>query len=139
MRSNPKVVFDTNIFISGIIFGGNPRTCLELARNGEIRLFESRALLLELALKLKSKFKWTDVDVKEVIEGVSKFAEVVDPKQKLAIIKADPPDNRVLECALEAKADFIISGDKKHLLSLKKFQNIPIITAKNFLQDFYGQ
>lgn len=137
MASKPKVVFDTNILISAIIFGGNPKTCLELARTGELELYTSKPLLLEFAQKLKVKFKWDDQDINDVIEGIAKFAQITEPKLKITLIKKDPPDNRVLECALEAKADFIVSGDKKHLLSLKKFKNSPILSATEFLNIYY--
>ena len=132
----PRVVFDTNIYISGIIFGGNPRICLEMARAGEIRLFTSKVLLLELAKKLKGKFDWTDEGVKEVIVGISKFAEIVEPKEKIDLIKKDPSDNRVLEVAKKIKGDFIISGDKKHILSLKKFEGTKIISAADFIKRY---
>lgn len=139
MKANPLVVFDTNIYISAIIFGGNPRQCLELARGGEIKLIVSKAILLELAEKLRDKFNWPEEDIAEVIYGISVFIKVVIPKKKIKIIKVDPTDNMFLEAALEAKVDYIISGDKKHLLSLKKFQGVPIISAKQFLDIFYNK
>src|SRR3989344_5702159 len=129
----PKVVFDTNIYISGIIFGGNPRTCMELAREKEVELVTSRDILLEIANKLKDKFKWTNQEIQEVIEGISKFANIIKPKKRLSIIKADPSDNKILECAQEAKANYIVSGDIKHVLAIKKFKDIKIVSAKNFL------
>lgn len=137
MKLKPAVVFDTNIFISAIIFGGNPRTCLELAREREVQLFTSQTLLFELSQKFQKKFKWSESEIPEVIQGISKFAKIVSPKNKINKIKTDPSDNRVLECAFEAKVDYIISGDKKHLLSLREFKNIPIISAKEFLGKFY--
>ena len=133
----PKVVFDTNIYISGIIFGGNPRTCLELAREKEVKLVTSRNILLEIAKKLKDKFKWTNQEIQEVIEGISKFTNIIKPKKRLSIIKADPSDNKILECAQEAKANYIISGDIKHVLAVKKFEDIKIVSAKDFLDIFY--
>ena len=133
MSRKPKVVFDTNIFLSAIIFGANPQVCLELAREQRLQLVTSKGILLEFSQKLRSKFKWREQDIVGVIEGIGKFATIVEPKKKVTIIKADPSDNRVLECALEAKADYVISGDKKHLLSLKKFRSIPIVSAKDFL------
>jgi putative PIN family toxin of toxin-antitoxin system len=131
-----KVVFDTNIFISAIVFGGNPRACLEMARGGKIRLFTSRSLLLELVKNLRDKFEWTEPEVKEVILGISKFTEIIEPKIKVDLIKKDPTDNRVLEVARETKADFIISGDKRHILPLKKFEKTKIISAADFLKQF---
>lgn len=135
----PKAVFDTNIFVSGIIFGGNPRTSLELARAGEINLFTSKSLLFELSQKLKKKFRWRDNEIKDVIEGIGKYVTVVEPSKEVTIIKSDPSDNKVLECALESKVEFIVSGDKRHLLSLGKFKNIPIVSAKEFLDLYYGK
>jgi len=137
MKRKARVVLDTNIYISAIIFGGNPRTCLELARNKEFELFASREILVELAAKLRLKFHWKEENIHSAIEGILAFANLVTPKHVINIIKDDPRDNIILECALETKADYIISGDKKHLLSLDKFKNIPIITAKTFLDMFY--
>ena len=137
MKNKPRVVFDTNIFISALIFGGNPRMCLELAKEGSVQLFSSRAILLELADKLRQKFDWKNDDIVDVIEGVATIATIVRPMQAIHLIKQDPADNRILECAQEARADFIISGDKKHLLSLKKFKKTQIISAKEFLEMFY--
>lgn len=138
MTHKLRAVFDTNIYISAIIFGGNPRKCLELAINGEIKLYTSKAILLELAEKLRDKFLWDESEIKDVIQGLGIFINVATPTKNLDIIKKDPDDNRILECATGAKVDYIISGDKKHLLSLKQFQNILILSAKEFLDIFYG-
>lgn len=133
MKAKLRVVFDTNIFISAIIFGGNPRQCLELARSGDIKLFTSKAILLEITRNL-GKFDWNSQEVRDVIEGLGKFTTVVAPEGKINLIYKHPKDNIILECALEAEADYIVSGDKKHLLSLEKFKGIPVITAKQFLE-----
>ncbi len=139
MSLKPKVVFDTNIYISAIIFGGNPRQCLELARSGDIQLISSKAILLELAEKLRDKFNWPEEDIADVIFGISVFAKIINPNKTIKLIKTDPPDNRILEAGLEIKADYIVSGDKKHLLSLEKFESIPIISAKQFLDLFFDK
>lgn len=137
MKVKPKVVFDTNIYISAILFGGTPRLALELAREEAIQLYLSRQILLELAEKLREKFKWEEEDIEEVIERILFFAKLVKPQYKVDLIKVDPDDNLILECAEEAKVDFIVSGDKKHLLSLKSYKDISIISAKEFLDYFY--
>lgn len=137
MKQKHKVVFDTNIYISAILFGGNPRTCFELARKQEIQLFTSKKILFEFSGKLSGKFKWSKEEVIDVIEGLAKVVKVVEPKNKVSVITKDPSDNIILECALEAKADFIITGDTKHILTLKKFKNIKIVTAKDFLDLYF--
>ena len=139
MKPKPKVIFDTNIFISAILFGGNPRVCLNLARDKGIRLFTSSHILLELSQKLHKKFEWNEQEITEVLEGLKKFTIVVSPKSKLNLIKNDPSDNRILECAGSVKADYLISGDKKHILSLKKFEETLIVSAKEFLDEYYSK
>ena len=129
-----KVVFDTNIFISAVIFGGNPRVCLEFARQREIKLYTSKSILLELVFKLRHKFKLPEDDIKEIVEGIGKFAEIITPQESLAIIKTDTSDNHVLEVSKEVGADYIITGDKKHILPLKKFGSAKIVTAAEFLK-----
>src|SRR3989304_552074 len=130
MSHKLKVVFDTNIYISAILFGGNPRQILELARKKEIKLFVSKSILLEIALKLRVKFDWEEYEIQEVIKGMSNFAKVVPPKKKIKLIKDDKDDNAILECALEGEVEMIITGDKKHILPLGKFKDIFILSAK---------
>lgn len=130
----PRAVFDTNIFISAIIFGGNPRTVLELARAGKIQLITSRPILLELAKKLHFKFGWKQEDIEEVVGGIGAFTQIVRPRKRVRKIKDDPADNRILEAALEVPAEFIISGDKRHILPLKKIRNIIIVSPGEFLK-----
>lgn len=137
MKPKLRVVFDTNIYLSAILFGGNPRQCLNLARTDQINLFISKYILLEIARNLQTKFLWSGIEVREVLEGILVFANLVYPKENIDIIKQEPKDNRILECALEVEADFIVSGDKKHLLSLGKFNKISIVSAKDFLDIFY--
>lgn len=135
MPNRLKVVFDTNIYISAIIFSGPPEICLEAAREGEIELYTSRAILLELTNKLRIKFGYPEEDIEEILVGLSRFVKVVKPKIKINKIKEDPSDNLILEAAVEAKADFIVSGDKKHILPLKEFEGIKIISAASFLKQ----
>ncbi|MFV1917056.1 MAG: putative toxin-antitoxin system toxin component, PIN family [Patescibacteria group bacterium] len=132
----PKVVFDTNIFISAIIFGGNPEKCFEMAREGKMGLFTSREILLELARKLDEKFGMRPESIERTIEGIINFAEVVKPRFEVSVIEKDETDNKVLEVAKKVKANFIISGDKKHILPLNKFEETKILSAAEFLKQF---
>ncbi len=136
MPARPKVVFDTNIYLSAILFGGPPRICLELARAGDVALITSRAILLELAITLREKFLWSDKDISDVIVGISKFATIMRPQSRVDMIHEDPDDNRTLEAALEARANLIISGDKRHVLPLKTFEGIRILSAADFLKQY---
>lgn len=126
-----KVVCDTNIYISAILFGGNPEKVLFLAGDKKIELIISPDILAELALVLKKKFGWNDWQISEVHAAIREIARVVTPGKTINIIKSDDCDNRILECALEAGADYIVSGDK-HLLSLGDFAGKPILSPAAF-------
>jgi putative PIN family toxin of toxin-antitoxin system len=126
-----RVVFDTNILLSAFIFGGNPEKLFELARAKKIQLLTSSSILAEFATRLKDKFLWDDADIAEAIKTIGYSSELIKPTQRLTVLD-DDPDNRVLECALEGKADLVVSGDK-HLLSLKEFEKIPVLKAADLV------
>lgn len=128
-----KVVFDTNIFISAFVIpGGKAEEVYLHVLKGDFDLYSSVAILTETAQKLREKFAWPENQIVRLLKAISKVATVIKTRPHLHILP-DEPDNRILECALEAKADFIVSGDR-HLLSLKHFQNIKIIRLSNFLE-----
>ncbi|MDP2951456.1 MAG: putative toxin-antitoxin system toxin component, PIN family [bacterium] len=129
-----KVVLDTNIFISALLFAGKPMQILNLVRKQKIKLFISEPITAEVSRVLKEKFAWQDKNISKVLKKIKGISTTVFPGVNINIIAIDPSDNRILECALEAEADFLISGDKKHLLPLKKFKNIPIVDPDEFLQ-----
>ena len=126
--TKPKVVFDTNIYLSAIIFGGNPRRVLQLAIDNKIILYSSAEILLEIALKLKDKFKWSTEEINFIVKTIGNLVEIVKPKEKIKVVSKNPSDNKILEAALESKADFIVTGDN-HLLELRKFKGIKIVKA----------
>jgi putative PIN family toxin of toxin-antitoxin system len=122
---------DTNIFLSALMFGGPPEVLVRAARAGRIQLVTSPQILAELAMILKKKFAWSGEDVVEAVIAVGRHADMVKPRQRLGVLD-DEPDNRILECAVEGKADYIVSGDH-HLLRLKRFGSIAILGASELL------
>ena len=129
-----KVVLDTNVYISGILFGGKSETIRRLAKEGKIVILVSEEILAELAGVLKRKFNWLDWQISELIEDIRAFATLVIPAFHLSIIKKDDQDNRFLECAIEGKAQYIVTVDKQHLQSLKKYKEIEILSPDRFLE-----
>jgi len=128
-----KVVFDTNIFISAFVIPGSKAEEAYLhTMKGNFNLFSSVAILTEMAQKLREKFGWQENKITRVLKGIAKVAVVLKTKTHIRLL-ADEPDNRILECAITVKADFIVTGDK-HLLSLKPFENISIVKLSNFLE-----
>lgn len=129
-----RVTADTNIYVSGLNFrGGHPFHFLELARRGEIRLAVSPAILDELAEVLQRKFDWPADDIAEARELLSSFSQCVVTTETFDVVKDDPDDNRILECAAAARSDYVVSGDR-HLLNLRTFRDIPIIKVADFME-----
>lgn len=124
-----RVVFDSNVYISALLFDGLPRVILELARKRKVTLVASQAILSETARKLREKFRWPEHNIQKFLRQTSHLAELVNPEETLNVIVGDESDNRILECAVAGQAHLIISGDK-HLLRLGRFQNISIKKPK---------
>jgi len=133
-KERTKVTLDTNIVVSALGWRGNSHTILERVMQGKLELYLSYEQFEELSRVLEyPKFDFTEeqkMRFKALISSVATFVQPIE----LDVIKADPADNRVLECALVAKLDFIISGDD-HLLSIRRFGRAKIMTASNFLNQ----
>jgi putative PIN family toxin of toxin-antitoxin system len=129
-----RVVADTNIFISALMFGGLPGTFLDLAFAGSFLLVASPILLDELDEKLRLKFELLPADADLIRTRIEAVADIVSATVTLSVIKADPDDDRVLECAVTGRADAIVSGDR-HLLNLGSYEGIRIITVRQFMDQ----
>jgi uncharacterized protein len=133
-----RVVFDTNIYISAYAFGGVADKVVQLAQTGEVSIAISRPILHEIERVLRTKFHWPEDAIVKTITNIRKFTYLVIPTKTITIITTDPPDNRILECAVEANAELIISGDND-LKRLKTYQKITIISPKQFLEGRWLQ
>lgn len=127
-----RVVADTNVFLSALLFGGLPGAFLDLALHGKFALVTSKALLDELDEKLRGKFAIPDGDARLIRAKLEGHAAVIEPGIELHAVADDPDDNRVLECALAGKAEFIVSGDR-HLLRMVSYEGIAIVSIRQFL------
>lgn len=127
-----RLVLDTNVVASGLLWGGAPAQLLDAAQVGEIELFTSRPLLAELSnILIRSKFAnaiaATGLPSDELVLGYAELVTVVEPALIALTIVEDPSDDQVLACAIAAHADLIVSGDK-HLHSLGgQYKGITII------------
>ncbi len=128
-----KVVFDTNVSVGAFCWNGNPREVYELAKHGKIKLFYSKDILEELIRVLAyKKFGLTNQEILPLINDFIAIANFTEVTSKIKAISQDPTDNIFLECAVDAKAHYIISGDH-HLLDLKHYKGIDIVTPKEFI------
>ena len=129
-----RVVLDTNVLISAILFGGKPRQILEKAIRGEIRLCISEPILEELKGVLqRSEFDYSAEMIQVILTELTGIADFVNPSKTIDVVYEDPDDNRILECAVEAEANYIITGDS-HLLKLIRYRNIEVLNAGAFLE-----
>lgn len=129
-----SVIFDTNVYISALITPhGRADEAYQLAIDGRIRLYTSVAILTELAGKLQNKFKWETNRVSAAISHIAAVSTVLKPSNRINAV-IDEPDNRILECAVTAKATNIVTGDR-HLLDLIQYEGIYIITITEFIKN----
>jgi len=138
-----RLVLDTNIVASGLLWGGNPAQLLDTAQLGEIELFTSRPLLAELSnILVRRKFakavEASGLSIEALVLGYVELTTVVRPAAIAAAVAADPTDDQVLACAVSAQADLIVSGDR-HLLDLGgTYQGIRIVTPAEAVQLIAG-
>jgi uncharacterized protein len=130
-----KVVFDTNVVASASFWRGPPFDCLRAWVRRRCQTVVSPPLLAEYqetTLELKLEYPgrafvpWADL--------LAESATLVFPSDRATGATPDPDDEKILECAQAAEAGFIVSGDKKHLLALRQFRGIPIVSPADFLR-----
>jgi putative PIN family toxin of toxin-antitoxin system len=131
--SKVKVVLDTNVYISAILFGGKSELLINLGRERAIHLFISDLILNELIMIFKTKFNWNNEQIYFLMKTLHKITYFVVPTERIKVITAHKFDNHILECAIEAKANYIVSGDKHHILPLKNYHGIEILSVSQFL------
>lgn len=127
-----KVVFDTNILVSALVFpGGRADAALRRIVEEQDQLIISKAILAELLRVLGSKFSRDSEELAHVAVFLSELALTVKPRRRLQVVK-DEPDNRILECALTGRAEVIVTGDHS-LLALGEYKGVRIIRLREYL------
>jgi len=107
---------------------------LTLARSGAIELAISETILTEIKRVLSLKFKWPEEDIAAIEKQIRSFTHYVMPQETVDLVKEDPTDNRILECAAAAGSECVVTGDN-HLLKLGSFGNIPIVNVAQFIEE----
>lgn len=130
-----RVVFDTNIWISGLLWRGKPFQCLLLARGMAVQRVHCTEMVAELSLKLRETFGFSENGIRAVLYDFRRISEQVDITGDLHVVTDDPDDDKFVECALVAGATAIVSGDH-HLLELGGYEEIPVLSATEFLARF---
>jgi putative PIN family toxin of toxin-antitoxin system len=132
-----KIVLDANIFISAAFWRGNPKEIVKRVSNGKDILFISNEIIAEVnSVFRKRKFHLTEEEVKYHLRDVEKMStkiKVTDSERVTDGGCRDKTDDRYLECAVAAKADYVISGDI-HLRELKEYRGIKIVNPAEYLE-----
>ena len=137
-----RLVLDTNVVTSGLLWNGAPAQLIDAARVDDIELFSSRILLAELTRILRrAKFSKaiaaSELSLDELVLGYAELVTLVTPAEIPLTILRDPDDDHVLSCALAARAEWIVSGDHD-LLDFKTFRGISIVTAAQAMRIVSG-
>ena len=134
-----KIVLDTNVWLSGIFWGGEASKILEKAEKKGIQIIISEDILSEIIkiLNRESKFQKyilnLRLSIEDLLRTILSISTLIETKTKLDIIKTDPKDNIILEAAIEGKVEYLVSYDN-HLLNMIEFRNIKIISPGEFLK-----
>ena len=137
-----KIVIDTNVFISGTLWYGIPNRIIELIDFKNIDLVLSQEILQEFSEvlqydEIQNKIKIKNFEMTYTLKKITELAQIVDPKKKHKVIKDDPDDDKFIDAAVEGDVDYLVSKDK-HLLNLKEFNGIKIVSPEEFLGLYNG-
>jgi len=133
-----KATIDTNVFVSGLLFGGLPLKLLEGVIHRKFTLVISPPLMEEIEKVLMSKkFGLSKIEIDSLTRPFFELADLVIPIETIDVIMRCPADNRVLECAVTGNCFAIVSGDRKDLVSLKNFRGISIMTPRDFYDSIF--
>jgi uncharacterized protein len=127
-----QIVVDTNVWLSGMVFGGNPERVIKLFIDGTLLVETSEEMLSELRRKVSQKFPLYESYMSALVASIREQAIVVQLGTRPVNASRDPDDNMVIETALIGGADYIVSGDKD-LLVLQKYESVTIVKPAELL------
>jgi|SRR5579862_4162237 len=127
-----RATLDTSVLVSALNFGGLPNEILNRCQADAFTLCLSQSIIDELHRVLRDGFEWSEEDLAEALEPILSLAEIVEPT-RVVTASRDPNDDHVLACAVEADANYVVSGDND-LLELDTFEGIRIVNPRQFLE-----
>jgi putative PIN family toxin of toxin-antitoxin system len=128
-----RVTLDTNVYVSAFEFQGLGRRLLHMAVDGDIEVAVSTAIIRETLGVLREKFGWDGSRLNDAKQQILGLARLVEPGQTLDVVKDDPDDNRIVECAVEAGSEYVVTKDKD-LLRIGEYGGIKMIRPADFLK-----
>lgn len=139
----PKVVLDANVWISAMLWGGKPAAIIKAAEMGKVNIIVSEAIIGEISQvlnypKLTKIYQAENLQHEELMEAVLRVAKFVEVTKKVNVVIDHPADDKYIECALAAGADYLVSGDK-HLLNVGGYKGTRVVSVNEFLQIIESQ
>jgi putative PIN family toxin of toxin-antitoxin system len=137
----PRVALDTNVLFSALARGKGspPFQILELARRGRIEAVVSPFILQELETVLGTKAGWDERRLAGLRRQLRRFVRLVRPHTRVSVVAKPDADNRILECALDAGADVLVTGDREHLQPLRVFRGVTILSPREYVDRLVGK
>ena len=132
-----RVTLDTNVLLSALLFRGKPSKILKLVMERRVLLFLSPFILHEFEDNLAKKFGFSAREAREARMLIEVLAQIVRPQKKIGLISRKDSDNRILECAVEAKVKCLITGDKRDILPLGSVEGIEILSPSRFVEKYF--
>lgn len=132
------MVLDTNVWVSALLWGGNPAELVKAAEDRRLRIFISEEIVGEISRvleypKLKQAYQGAGLGRRDLMEAVLNVSRFVKVSRKVNVVAEHPADDKFIECALAAHADYIVSGDR-HLLKVARHDKIRIMSVREFLE-----
>lgn len=131
-----RLIVDTNVLISGIFFAGLPERLLRLWRDRQIKLIASSEIFYEYAEVIRRLGKkYPAIDTSDIIDLLAVELEMVKSRKLRESVCRDPDDDKFIACALSAKVEIVVTGDKD-LLDLTTYKGVRFLSLAKFFRDF---
>jgi len=131
-----RIVVDTNVYVSGLLWTGLPHDLLSAAETGHLTLVTTPAIIEEVREvlvrpKFAARIRTLTTSVDELLESLLGIVQIIQEPKVVRVVRADPDDDKFIACAVAARVRWVISGDT-HLLSLRRYKSIRIVTPQQF-------
>ncbi len=127
------VVFDTNVLLSSTLWDWSvSQKLLHKIIMADVSIFSSTEIIEEYQKVLHRDFEYSEDEINEIMTILLSFVKLVNPEEKVNIVKDDPDDNKIIECALASASSYVVTYDN-HLLKLKEFRGIKIVTPEEMI------
>ncbi len=128
-----NVVFDTNVLLSSTLWDWSvSQKLLHKMIIADVSIFSSTEIIEEYQKVIRRDFEYSEDEINEIMTILLSFVKLINPKEKVNVVKDDPDDNKIIECAIASASDYLVTYDT-HLLKLKEFRKMKIITPEEMI------